>query len=205
MRNRASEIASLLGDIDKIRQERRKAKANKTKYGGQGNDGGMSFTTASGGRYGGFGSDSLGSGGGGGGGGSSGGGYRGGGDYDSGDGESITTRSSLCLPGYMAHVIQTTDVGRPRPMRQQPSTTSTKVPTTLKSPVGPARRRQIARRDLSLRQNPRPSLQNQSRSPRRSTCLTLATMSLQLHRQRLRAARRTFLAVTVRVLGILCI
>ena len=66
MRNRASEIASLLGDVDRIRSERRKAKANKSKYQGTGNEGGMSFATASGGRYGGFGSESLGHGGGGG-------------------------------------------------------------------------------------------------------------------------------------------
>ncbi|WVQ82095.1 hypothetical protein IAT38_004223 [Cryptococcus sp. DSM 104549] len=79
VRNRASEIALLLGDVDKIRQERRKAKQNKNKYQGAGNDGGMSFVTATGSRYGGFGSDSLGGGGGGG------SGSRFGGDYDAGD------------------------------------------------------------------------------------------------------------------------
>ncbi|WWC95069.1 hypothetical protein V866_001921 [Kwoniella sp. B9012] len=83
VRNRASEIASLLGDVDKIRSERRKAKANKTKYQGGGNDGGMSFVTSSGSRYGGFGSDSLG--GGGGGGGNAGGSRYGRNDYDAGD------------------------------------------------------------------------------------------------------------------------
>lgn len=60
-------------DVERIRTERRKAKANRNKYIGTGNDG-MSSLGASGGRYGGFGSDSLGSGsrsyGGGGGGGS---------------------------------------------------------------------------------------------------------------------------------------
>jgi hypothetical protein len=71
VRNRSSEIALLLSDVDKIRQERRKAKANKSKYQGQGNDGGMSFITSGGSRYGGFGSETVGSGGGGGGGGSS--------------------------------------------------------------------------------------------------------------------------------------
>ncbi|KAF8575391.1 ENTH-domain-containing protein [Ramaria rubella] len=59
VRNRASEIASLLSDLDKIRAERRKAKSNRNKYIGTGNDGGM----------GGFGGDSLYS--------SSGGGYSG--------------------------------------------------------------------------------------------------------------------------------
>lgn len=60
-------------DVERIRTERRKAKANRNKYIGTGNDG-MSSLGASSGRYGGFGSDSLGSGsrsyGGGGGGGS---------------------------------------------------------------------------------------------------------------------------------------
>lgn len=84
VRNRSSEIALLLGDVEKIRTERRKAKANKTKYSGQGNDGGMSFVTAGGSRYGGFGSESVMSGGGGGGGGGS--RYGGNSGYDN-DGE----------------------------------------------------------------------------------------------------------------------
>jgi len=46
----------LLGDVEKIRTERRKAKANKTKYIGTGNDS-MGFGSG-GGRYGGFGNDS---------------------------------------------------------------------------------------------------------------------------------------------------
>ena len=61
VRNRSSEIALLLADVEKIRQERRKAKANKSKYRGTGNDGGMSFVTSGGSRYGGFGSETLGS------------------------------------------------------------------------------------------------------------------------------------------------
>ncbi|WRT69935.1 uncharacterized protein IL334_006926 [Kwoniella shivajii] len=84
VRNRSSEIASLLGDVEKIRVERRKAKQNKNKYQGGGNDNGMSFVTTSGSRYGGFGSDSV-SGGGGGGGGSASGSRYGRGDYDNGD------------------------------------------------------------------------------------------------------------------------
>ena len=58
VRNRAKELAELLSDVDKIRAERRKAKANKSKYTGTGNDG-MSFGS-SGSRYGGFGSESAG-------------------------------------------------------------------------------------------------------------------------------------------------
>ncbi|KAJ7868745.1 hypothetical protein B0H14DRAFT_3084018 [Mycena olivaceomarginata] len=71
VRNRSRELVELLSDVEKIRAERRKAKANKHKYTGTGNDGGMggmSFASESGGRYGGFGNDSLGYGGGSGGG-----------------------------------------------------------------------------------------------------------------------------------------
>ncbi|KAJ7205673.1 ENTH-domain-containing protein [Mycena rebaudengoi] len=65
VRNRSRELVELLSDVEKIRGERRKAKANKHKYTGTGHDGGMSFSSDTGGRYGGFGSDSLGGGGGG--------------------------------------------------------------------------------------------------------------------------------------------
>src|SRR5712691_5790945 len=58
VRNRSKELVELLADVDKIRQERKKAKANRSKYVGTGNDG-FSFG-GSGERYGGFGSDSLG-------------------------------------------------------------------------------------------------------------------------------------------------
>ncbi|CBQ71264.1 related to ENT3-cytoskeletal adaptor [Sporisorium reilianum SRZ2] len=57
VRNRAKELAELLSDVDRIRQERRKARSNKTKYTGGGNG---EFVPGSGtGRYGGFGSDSY--------------------------------------------------------------------------------------------------------------------------------------------------
>lgn len=68
----------MLSDVEKIRAERRKAKANRHKYTGTGNDG-MSF--GSGGRYGGFEGGSYS----GGGGGSYNGG--GGGGYDRGQGD----------------------------------------------------------------------------------------------------------------------
>jgi len=64
VRNRAKEIAELLSDLDRVRQERRKAKAAKNKYIGVGSEG-PSFS-AGGSKYGGFGSESLGGGGGGG-------------------------------------------------------------------------------------------------------------------------------------------
>jgi epsin len=58
VRNRARELVELLSDVDAIRTERRKAKTNRNKYVGTGNDP-MSFTAGST-RYGGFGSDALG-------------------------------------------------------------------------------------------------------------------------------------------------
>ncbi|KAK3329930.1 hypothetical protein B0H66DRAFT_41711 [Apodospora peruviana] len=60
VRNRAKELAELLGDVDRIRAERKKARANKSKY--QGVEGGGGFGGSSS-RYGGFGSDSAGYGG----------------------------------------------------------------------------------------------------------------------------------------------
>lgn len=63
VRNRSKELVELLANVEKIRQERKEAKANRSKYVGTGNDG-FSFG-GGGGRYGGFGSDSLGGGGGG--------------------------------------------------------------------------------------------------------------------------------------------
>ncbi|KAK4049813.1 Epsin-3, clathrin recruitment and traffic between the Golgi and endosome [Microbotryomycetes sp. JL201] len=66
VRNRSKELAELLQDLDKVRMERRKAKQNRNKYQGIGNDGfggggggGMSFTTSTGSRYGGFGSETV--------------------------------------------------------------------------------------------------------------------------------------------------
>lgn len=68
VRNRAKELADLLGDVDKIRQERKKARATKNKYTGvEGGVGGGFSSGGSGSRYGGFGSESAGYGDGGGG------------------------------------------------------------------------------------------------------------------------------------------
>jgi len=84
VRNRARELVELLSDVDTIRAERRKAKLNRHKYTGVGNEP-MSFSSGSG-RFGGFGSDSFG-------GGSGSGGYYG--DRMSGrDGERLDTSDS---------------------------------------------------------------------------------------------------------------
>lgn len=64
VRNRSKELAELLSDSDRIRMERRKARANKQKYkgfeggSGIGSSGFSSGSMSTGGRYGGFGSES---------------------------------------------------------------------------------------------------------------------------------------------------
>lgn len=71
VRNRAKELAELLSDVDRIRAERKKARANRNKFGGV--EGGMGMGGFSSGgsfsggssRYGGFGSETAGTGGGG--------------------------------------------------------------------------------------------------------------------------------------------
>ncbi|KAL8779100.1 MAG: hypothetical protein Q9194_001627 [Teloschistes cf. exilis] len=62
VRNRSKELTELLGDVDRIRQERKKARANRNKFGGV-EGGAMSGGLSSGSRYGGFGSESAGYGG----------------------------------------------------------------------------------------------------------------------------------------------
>ncbi|KAF9946898.1 Epsin-3, clathrin recruitment and traffic between the Golgi and endosome [Mortierella alpina] len=82
VRNRAKEFAEMLGSVDRIKEERKKAKANRNKY--VGSEGGGFAGTGS--KYGGFGSDSYYEGGSGGGyngsGSGSGSSYRGNGRYD---------------------------------------------------------------------------------------------------------------------------
>jgi len=63
VRNRAKELAELLGDVDRIRAERKKARANRNKFGGVEGSGGMSGSMSGSSRYGGFGSEDAGFGG----------------------------------------------------------------------------------------------------------------------------------------------
>jgi epsin len=63
VRNRSAELTKLLGDVDAIRSERKKARSNKNKYGGVEGGAGGGFSSGSGGRYGGFGSETGGFGG----------------------------------------------------------------------------------------------------------------------------------------------
>jgi epsin len=62
VRNRSKELAELLGDVDRIRAERKKARANRNKFGGV-EGGAMSGGMSGGSKYGGFGSEDAGYGG----------------------------------------------------------------------------------------------------------------------------------------------
>lgn len=62
VRNRSKELTDLLSDVDRIRQERKKARATKHKYGGVEGGmglGGSGISSSGTGRYGGFGSESA--------------------------------------------------------------------------------------------------------------------------------------------------
>ncbi|MCJ1304275.1 Epsin-3, clathrin recruitment and traffic between the Golgi and endosome [Hypocenomyce scalaris] len=61
VRNRAKELAELLSDVDRIRTERKKARANRNKFGGV-EGGAISGGMSSGSRYGGFGNEEAGAG-----------------------------------------------------------------------------------------------------------------------------------------------
>lgn len=64
VRNRSAELTKLLGDVESIRTERKKARANKNKYGGvEGGAGNLGGFSGGSGRYGGFGSETGGFGG----------------------------------------------------------------------------------------------------------------------------------------------
>ncbi|KAG8922539.1 Epsin-3, clathrin recruitment and traffic between the Golgi and endosome [Tulasnella sp. 418] len=133
VRNRSRELVELLNDLDRVRTERRKAKVNRNKYTGTGNDG-LSFASASGSRYGGFGSDSLGGGGGGGGdygyggsdreyGGSSSGGFRDSNgrkdweEYDAGGDEDTHKRSGSLSRANIGSTVTPRKATDPAPTR----------------------------------------------------------------------------------------
>ena len=60
VRNRSGELVKLLGDVETIRSERKKARANKNKYGGVEGGPGLGGFSSGAGRYGGFGSEQAG-------------------------------------------------------------------------------------------------------------------------------------------------
>ena len=63
VRNRSGELVKLLGDVDAIRQERKKSRSNKNKYSGVEGGAGLGSGLSTGPRYGGFGSEQAGYGG----------------------------------------------------------------------------------------------------------------------------------------------
>lgn len=89
VRQRAKELVELLSDLDRVRAERRKAKVNRNKYIGTGNDA-VSFDSGSSGRYGGFGSDSLG----------------GAGTYGGGDDGKCSNRAKDKMTPYFGHISE---------------------------------------------------------------------------------------------------
>ncbi|KAF9003454.1 ENTH-domain-containing protein [Hymenopellis radicata] len=138
VRNRSKEIVELLADVEKIRTERRKAKANKHKYTGTGNDT-LSFSSGSGGsgRYGGFGNDSLG-----------GGSYSGSASYGNtsdygsyGGGSSSSFRDSDGRRGYEEYTAGDDDTVATTPARSNSmnsGTSSTRTPQRKSSAPTPA-------------------------------------------------------------------
>ncbi|KAF2144012.1 uncharacterized protein K452DRAFT_223287 [Aplosporella prunicola CBS 121167] len=60
VRNRSKELAELLSDVERIRAERKKARATRNKYTGVEGGAGLGFSSGSGGRYSGFGSENAG-------------------------------------------------------------------------------------------------------------------------------------------------
>jgi epsin len=151
VRNRAKELADLLSDVDRIRSERKKARATRNKYtgveGGAGLGGGMS--SSSGGRYGGFGSEEASGGGGSGGyGGYSGGVYGDGGGFggqtsdfqDSGVGGGGSGGSSSRRDRFEEY-DEGDDVAAPAPRRQaESSTSSRRKATESKKPEPPKKK-----------------------------------------------------------------
>ncbi|KAF8926452.1 ENTH-domain-containing protein [Dissophora ornata] len=91
VRNRAKEVAEMLSSVDRIKEERKKAKANRNKF--VGSEGGGGGFAGSGSKYGGFGSDSYFDGG------SSGSGYSGSGSGSGRGGSRYDDRSNSSRSG----------------------------------------------------------------------------------------------------------
>ncbi|WFD42146.1 Epsin-3, clathrin recruitment and traffic between the Golgi and endosome [Malassezia psittaci] len=111
VRNRAKELATLLSDVELIRSERRKARANRTKYQGTGNS---DFVPGSGGgRYGGFSSDA----------------------YHAGGAASYRGSSSYAEDAHQAEYDEYDAGEDERESRTSSSTTTRKTPATKSQPV----------------------------------------------------------------------
>lgn len=134
VRNRAQELAKLLSDVDAIRNERKKARANRNKFGGiEGGMGGFSGGHSGNSRYGGFGSEDA-----------SFGGYSGGvyGDGGGFNGNTSGFQDSGRRGNRFEEYDEDEDEGgySSRPRRSEPSTASStrqeaKKPTPPKAPT----------------------------------------------------------------------
>ncbi|KAJ5132245.1 hypothetical protein N7448_006403 [Penicillium atrosanguineum] len=135
VRNRSSELVKLLGDVDQIRNERKKAKSNRNKFGGfEGGMGVGGMSSSSSGRYGGFGSDSMGYGG------YSGGVYGDGGGFggDSGGGDFQDTSTSTSRQGNRFDEYDEYDEGETSAPRRQPASSAKREPRKPEPTPAPA-------------------------------------------------------------------
>ncbi|KAJ5933463.1 hypothetical protein N7454_005792 [Penicillium verhagenii] len=134
VRNRSSELVKLLGDVDQIRTERKKARSNRNKFSGF--EGGMNvggMSSGNSGRYGGFGSETMGYGG------YSGGVYGDGGGFGGATSEFQDTSSGQ--RGNRFDEYDEYDEGDASPQRREPSaaaSTSTKRAPAKKPEPAPA-------------------------------------------------------------------
>jgi len=139
VRNRAKELAELLSDVDKIRQERKKARQTKAKYVGV-EGGGFSGSMGTGRRFGGFGNDSAEFGGSSGGVYGDGGGFSArsttGGFHDDGYSSRSESRSNQKFEEYDEYDDGgATSSRRPAPSRrQEPAAAASKPPPKKKAP-----------------------------------------------------------------------
>lgn len=158
VRNRSREIVELLGDLEKVRTERKKAKANKSKYTGVGNDSGMSFSSG-GSRYGGFGSEEAGGGGG--------GGWSGGGVSSTSDcAYSLMLLLANTADGVLQSIAPVAAAGRPPRASATPAADGRNLTSTTRATTTTVRLRRRSGRRAS-RDAPRPGsrLRSQPRSP----------------------------------------
>ncbi|KAH6608866.1 ENTH-domain-containing protein [Trichoderma cornu-damae] len=136
VRNRAKELAELLGDVDRIRSERKKARVTKNKYTGV--EGGMTLGGgfSGGSRFGGFGNES-GYGGGGGGGSAEFGGYSGGvyGDGGGFGGQASDFRDTQNRSERFEEYDEFDEGERPAASSSRPARTSERSPA--KKPTAP--------------------------------------------------------------------
>ncbi|KAM0256948.1 hypothetical protein ACHAQJ_004649 [Trichoderma viride] len=159
VRNRAKELAELLGDVERIRSERKKARVTKNKYtgaeGGMGLGGG--FSSGGSGRFGGFGNESSYGGGGSGGGSTEFGGYSGGvyGDGGGFGGQASDFRDSQNRADRFEEYDEFDEGERPSASSSRPARTSERSPA--KKPTAPPPKQKEPEVDLFSFDEPAPA------------------------------------------------